>query len=215
VARRLRLLVAVVGRRFGRWPPPGFPRTSPPVPPPPVATTSSAQNAFRQSIEQWTRRRVLEQRARRRVPQRAKLQHSGGVFPSLGRRLLSSSRAVVQIGLFETIALDDTRSCRPGRIRLVHCQAEASVMPGRQRQRLLLLASGPTSIEYLREPATPLPDAPPPWVASYMPLTLTSPHDSENVVPSPEPVDGWRCTTRRAITVAAATIVSAMYGNSL
>jgi hypothetical protein len=49
----------------------------------------------------------------------------------------------------------------------------------------------------------------------YMALTLTPPHDSENVAPSPEPAEGWRCTTMQAITVAAATIASAMYGNSL
>ena len=40
-------------------------------------------------------------------------------------------------------------------------------------------------------------------------------HDSENVVPSPAPVDGWRWTTMQAITAATATIASAMYGNSL
>ena len=37
----------------------------------------------------------------------------------------------------------------------------------------------------------------------------------QRVVPSPEPVDGWRRTVRQAITVAAATVASAMYGNSL
>jgi hypothetical protein len=33
--------------------------------------------------------------------------------------------------------------------------------------------------------------------------------------PSPAPVRGWRCTTRQAITAAAATIASAMKGNAL
>ena len=38
----------------------------------------------------------------------------------------------------------------------------------------------------------------------------TPPHRSENVVPSLEPVDGWRCTVMQAITPAAATVASAM-----
>ncbi len=37
----------------------------------------------------------------------------------------------------------------------------------------------------------------------------------ENSVPSPEPVRGWRCTTRLAITAATATIASPINGNSL
>ena len=40
-------------------------------------------------------------------------------------------------------------------------------------------------------------------------------HTSESVDPSPEPVDGWRCTTKQAIMAATATIASAMNGNSL
>ncbi len=40
-------------------------------------------------------------------------------------------------------------------------------------------------------------------------LLLPKPHDSANVVPSPEPVDGWRRTVRKAITIATAPIASA------
>ena len=37
----------------------------------------------------------------------------------------------------------------------------------------------------------------------------TASHDSGNAAPSPEPADGWRCTTTQAMTLAAATIASA------